>query len=260
MASVLGRSMFGACVLASALISPIGVSGGPAGAAASPCTDTKIHTVKITSKHKQTWHRTFVSTSGEVTKSKTETRRKSHNLGRIAVEIVTCKRDGKWTVFDIDVAQSHQDVSLTVQAGKVTKVDPLHRTSGFMLTHVRTSQTAVQVQAQRCVHKPAKMTYWSALRALTKVPLPGPYSIGVGQFAAGLLLPDAPDDRFWCMTLANPASIPLGIKADGTPYLKWSTLVRGRIPKIASLTYTEACPGYAYCGDTWKEIVTIYRP
>lgn len=86
--SKLGRALLTVAALVLALLAPASLGVAPA-AGAAPCSNTKLGKVSITSKHKQTWHRTFRTASGEIFKSKTETRRKSHRLGRIGVEIVT---------------------------------------------------------------------------------------------------------------------------------------------------------------------------
>lgn len=266
MPSVLGSSQLRPALLAVAtlvvaLLAPASLGVAPA-AGAAPCTNTKLGKVSITSKHKQTWFRTYRTASGQTTQSETETRRKGHRLGRIGVELITCKRDGKWEVFDVDVNQKHRDVELTVRSGKVTKVKPLHLSNGFVLTHRKTGQKSVLVQAQRCYKKPAKLTKWKALKGLLRVPVPGPYSVSVGKFATSLLLPDAAEDKYWCHKVGSGASIPLGIKANGTPYLKWGKLTNRRILRLASLTYAVPCgaSNYVYCGDTWHDTVTIFKP
>lgn len=264
------RTTVGAALAASALVAAmLGAAPGPQAAAAtasgsgSGCSATAESVVRMAKTERTTMRRVYYDSSGRVRYSETRTVRGPVDLGTTTLTLLSCKRDGRWRLLgDVEVDQPHRDVVLTVDGGRVTQVAPRSGKIGYTVVHRRTSGGTVEMEALRCVERPQGLGagLYRTAKGLLEIPTPVKYWVSVGAYAVSKILPDAPEERYWCSRISRLVEIPYGFTRTGRVYLKWGKLPGDKVIRTATRTYQQDCTTVPYCADIIDEIVLVTKP
>jgi hypothetical protein len=165
-------------------------------------------------------------------------------------------------VLDVAVKQPHDDLVLTVSGSRITKVEPRSGSLGYEVVHRRTGDGQVRLDALRCSKRPQGLGagLYKTAKGLLEVPMPLNYAVSVGVYAASKVLPDAPEDKYWCSRIGQVVSIPFGIHANGRPFLRWSKLPGRKVQRVATTTFQQPCSSVPSCADIYDEIVRLRQP
>lgn len=252
-------------VLATALaLATLAVPGsplGPSAAEAGGCSDLVTRQVAIDNREVTTTKWVKIDRSDHVTYTEPKTTKKA-DLGRIRLKLELCKSGGAWSIYDVDPSTPHNDLSLTVQGGKVTDFRPASGDFGYAVYLRGVSNSKVRLEATRCTAGPKKFTDTAlkTIKAVTGIPweLKKTWQTWA-LYAVNVAIPDAPPQKYYCGRIGPVVDIKLALR-NGRPRLVWGT--PAHVIRNVRDTWEQPCGGnyYRYCAEIWDETVTIEKP
>jgi hypothetical protein len=233
----------------------------PSAAHAAGCSKLVTKPVFIDTREVTSTKWVKVDQSGNVSYTKTQVT-KTANLGRITLKLELCKSGGKWSIYDADATTPHNDLSLTVQGGKVTKIEPASGDFGYAVYLRGVGASKVRLEADRCTAVPKKFTDTAldTLNAITAIPWEVKKQWQAWLlYAANIAIPDSPPQKYYCGRIGPVVNIKINLN-DGKPHLAWGT--SGRQIRNLRDTWEQPCGGdaYRYCAEIWDETVTLEKP
>jgi len=183
-----------------------------AGASAASCSATRSTSITVHATATEYDFQTKIDHSGTVEVTKRYYYSKNTPIANHTITVLACKdtKSKKWKPLHFSVKVRNGELAYRVLDGKA-KVD----STGMAVTVNKISASKVYLTTIACNTKPQKLTPLTVTRALTQIPVPGPYVIGVGQAAVGLLLPKAPAKKYYCGTVGTQFTASWKLSATG---------------------------------------------
>ncbi|HEY0950810.1 hypothetical protein [Nocardioides sp.] len=232
----------------------------PSAADAAGCSRLVTKRVSFESTETTTTYWVKVRTSGEVITTKHTVIRKA-DLGRARLKLELCKSGGKWSIYDVDASTPHNDLSLTIRGGKVTRIKPASGDTGYAVYLRGVKATRVRLEADRCTASPQKFsdTALKTLKALTAIPWKVKKSWqSWALFAANIAIPDAPPKKYYCGRIGPVVDVRLDLN-NGKPRLVWGG--SGQEIRNVRDSTQQPCPdAYRSCAEIWDQTVIIKKP
>ena len=253
-------------ILTALLVAGLGVVvvTSSTGAASGACSRTPTYKVKIRSSASDYAFDSNRTPSGTVVQS-TRFFRKDVDAGTTTLTYDMCKvaSTGKWKVQRLIVAAPHKDLAVTWVGKRMQSIRPATGNTGFGVFIRSRSASSVSFDATRCTRKPAGLgaSGYAGLKALLNLPWKVPNPIAVGMYVVGQALPDAPDDKYWCMRMGD--SLTLGVKfrkSDGRPVVQWPSSGHvGGFTKTAQTEYPCGGETYQYCSRSYRQVLWLRK-
>jgi hypothetical protein len=206
--------------LAVAALTGTAAVAGASSASAASCTATRTTSMTV---HARAWdydYQTKLDYSGHVETTPRYYYAKNTPIANHTIKVLACKdkKSKKWKPLHFSVTTRHAELAYRVLNGKA-KVD----SKGMAVTVDKITGSKVYLTTIACNTKPQKLTPLTVTRALTQIPVPGPYVIGVGQSVAGLLLPKAPAKKYYCGAVGSAATATWKLSSTGKASLSFGS-------------------------------------
>ncbi|MEN0130395.1 MAG: hypothetical protein AAGC49_13205 [Brevundimonas sp.] len=237
-----------------ALTGTVAVAGASSASAAS-CSATRTTAITV---HARAWDYDFqtkIDHSGHVETTPRYYYSKDTPIANHTIKVLACKdtRSKKWKPLHFSVTTRHAELAYRVLDGKA-KVD----SKGMAVTVDKITASKVYLSTIACNTKPQKLTPLTVTRALTQIPVPGPYVIGVGQSVVGLLLPKAPANKYYCGTVGGQATATWKLSTTGKASISFGSTKHAI--RATSSTWDEPTgPYYISVQTTHQRSVVITR-
>ncbi|PJI86737.1 hypothetical protein [Luteimicrobium subarcticum] len=220
-----------------AVVALLGVAAATPSAEAASCVATKTSTMTVHATEYEYEYDTMLDRSGHIS---TSPRRylndggsKGMQVAHHSITVLACKNatTKKWSPLSIQVTPRHNDLSYVVKNGNATV-----SSAGTGVTIPKITSTRVYLDAIACGKKPQPLSALGVVRGLTRIPVPAPYWVAVGQAVLGAVLPSS-GTKYTCG----------GIGAQASATWKFST------SGVASLSFGSTAHALRYTSVTWEE-------
>lgn len=247
-------------------LSAVGLASAGAAPSTGACSRTPTYQVKLESR--ASWY-TFNSnrTAGGRLDQYKEFLRKNVNAGTTTLVYDMCKvaSTGRWKVNRMLVRAPHRDLSVTVVGKKIKTIKPATDSAyGFGAFIRKRSDTSVTFHATRCTKKPVGVAAGSyrVLKGVLGLPWKTSSPIAVGLYVAGQVLPDAPEDKYWCARMDDPLTLKVRFRrSDGRPSIAWPGSGQvGASVKTPQREYPCSGETYVYCSDSDWQVFWLRKP
>ncbi|MDM7830298.1 hypothetical protein [Cellulomonas edaphi] len=242
-------------VLATVALASTAAVAGASSAGAAACSATRSTSMTVHATATAYDFQTKLDYSGKVEVTERYYYSKNSPIANHTITVLACKdpKTKTWKPLHFTVTARHGELAYRVLDGKA-KVD----SRGMAVIVNKVGASKVHLTAIACNTKPQKLSPLAVSRALTQIPVPGPYVIGLGQAAAALLLPKAPATKYYCGAVGPAFTASWKLSSTGKASLSFGST--GHVIRAVSTTWNVPTgPYYRSVQTTYQRSIVITR-